>query len=215
MKTQRRQPAEGSNTGARSKVRTAPVRVAAPDRRAPDIAAALRRIVALCAKAPAAGRSKRLDALFRDLHAQTPPRDAEETGDLIWALWTSHADSAATDAMQKAIGLIVAKEPDAARETLDGLCTAYPDWAEAWNKRATLAFIETRDADAVADIVETLAREPRHFGALAGFGQIALRQGHPAAALAAYETALALNPHLDELANAAEELRGLFAGRPN
>jgi tetratricopeptide (TPR) repeat protein len=176
--------------------------------------------MALCAtpaggKPLAAGGSKRLDALFRDLLKETPPRDAEETGDLIWALWTNHEDAAATDAMQKAIGLIVAKETAPARAALDALCATYPAWAEAWNKRATLAFIELRDADAVADIVETLAREPRHFGALAGFGQIALRNGHPAAALAAYETALALNPHLDELASAAQELRGLYASRPN
>jgi len=169
----------------------------------------------LSAKPLPAGRSKRLDALFRDLLKETPPRDAEETGDLIWALWTNHADAAATDAMQKAIGLIIAKETAPARAALDALCRTYPDWAEAWNKRATLAFIELRDADAVADIVETLAREPRHFGALAGFGQIALRNGHPAAALAAYETALALNPHLAELASAARELRGLYACRPN
>ena len=186
----------------------------------PDIAAALRQVMALCATATGgkplgAGRSKRLDALFRDLLKESPPRDAEETGDLIWALWTNHDDAAATDAMQKAIGLIVAKETAPARAALDALCDLYPDWAEAWNKRATLAFIELRDADAVADIVETLAREPRHFGALAGFGQIALRNGYPAAALAAYETALALNPHLDELAGAAEDLRLLYASRPN
>ncbi len=209
MKTQRRQPSHRSSAGPKARAA-----VSAPET-APDISAALRQILTLCAKAPAAGRSKRLDVLFRDLLKQAPPRDAEETGDLIWALWTSHTDTAATEAMQKAIGQIVAKEPEAARETLDRLCLAYPDWAEAWNKRATLAFIEARDADAVADIVETLAREPRHFGALAGFGQIAHRQGHPAAALAAYETALALNPHLDELTNAAGELRELFAARPN
>jgi tetratricopeptide (TPR) repeat protein len=181
----------------------------------PDIAAALRQVMALCGKPHAAGRTKRLDALFRDLLKEAPPRDAEETGDLIWALWTNHDDAAATDAMQKAIGLIVAKETAPARAALDALCDRYPDWAEAWNKRATLAFIELRDADAVADIIETLAREPRHFGALAGFGQIALRNGHPAAALAAYETALALNPHLEELAGAADDLRGLYASRPN
>jgi len=129
----------------------------------PDIAAALRQVMALCATATGgkplgAGRSKRLDALFRDLLKESPPRDAEETGDLIWALWTNHDDAAATDAMQKAIGLIVAKETAPARAALDALCDLYPDWAEAWNKRATLAFIELRDADAVADIIETLAR---------------------------------------------------------
>jgi tetratricopeptide (TPR) repeat protein len=217
VKPQRRTSSAGA---ARGKARrslgakaSAAIQLAAE--RAPDIAAALRQILVLCARKPAAGGPKRLDALFGDLRKTAPPRDAEETGDLIWALWTDHGDTAATDAMQKAIGLIVAKQAASARATLDRLCLAYPDWAEAWNKRATLAFIEQRDADAVADIVETLAREPRHFGALAGFGQIALRNGHPAAALVAYETALALNPHLDELSSAAEELRGLYASRPN
>ncbi len=183
--------------------------------RAPDIAGALRRVLTLCERPPPAGLPKRLDALFRELQRGKPPRGAEETGDLIWALWTDHAEPAAVDAMHAAIGQIVAKEGGRARATLDGLCARYPDWAEAWNKRATLAFMETRDADAVDDIVETLAREPRHYGALAGFGQIAMRQGHPAAALAAYERALALNPHLAELSRAAEDLRALFAGRPN
>lgn len=183
--------------------------------RAPDIAGALRRVLTLCERPPPAGLPKRLDALFRELQRGKPPRGAEETGDLIWALWTDHAEPAAVDAMHAAIGQIVAKEGARARATLDGLCERYPDWAEAWNKRATLAFMETRDADAVDDIVETLAREPRHYGALAGFGQIAMRQGHPAAALAAYERALALNPHLAELSRAAEDLRALYAGRPN
>jgi tetratricopeptide (TPR) repeat protein len=183
--------------------------------RAPDIAGALRRVLTLCERPPPPGLPKRLDALFRELQRGKPPRGAEETGDLIWALWTDHAEPAAVDAMHAAIGQIVAKEGARARATLDGLCERYPDWAEAWNKRATLAFMETRDADAVDDIVETLAREPRHYGALAGFGQIAMRQGHPAAALAAYERALALNPHLAELSRAAEDLRALYAGRPN
>lgn len=183
--------------------------------RAPDIAGALRRVLTLCERPPPAGLPKRLEALFRELQRGKPPRGAEETGDLIWALWTDHAEPAAVDAMHAAIGQIVAKEGGRARATLDGLCERYPDWAEAWNKRATLAFMETRDADAVDDIVQTLAREPRHYGALAGFGQIAMRQGHPAAALAAYERALALNPHLAELSRAAEDLRALYTGRAN
>lgn len=181
----------------------------------PDVVATLRRVLELCGRPPPSGASKRLDMLFRELKRDKPPRGAEETGDLIWALWTDHAQPEAVEAMHTAIGKIVAKEGNKARDALDELCVRFPEWAEAWNKRATLAFMETRDADALADIVETLAREPRHYGALAGFGQIALRQGHPAVALAAYECALALNPHLAELDKAAQDLRGLYLGRPN
>jgi tetratricopeptide (TPR) repeat protein len=181
----------------------------------PDIAAALKRLLALCEQAPPAGAPKRLKHLFREIGAAKLERPAEELGDLIWGIWTDHDDPAAVDSMHEAIGKIVAKDHAGAQALLDDLCRRHPDWAEAWNKRATLAFIEERDADAVADIVETLAREPRHYGALAGFGQIALRQGQPAAALAAWDKALALNPHLSDLAAAAEDLRELYRGRAN
>lgn len=180
-----------------------------------DIPAALKRLLALCDRPPPRSAPKRLDPLFRELGGARLKRPAEEIGDLIWAIWTDHADDEAVDAMHAAIGHIVAKDGAGARVLLDDLCRRHPDWAEAWNKRATLAFIEERDADAVQDILETLAREPRHYGAMAGFGQIALRQGQPAAALAAWDRALALNPHLSDLAAAADDLRALFAGRPN
>ncbi len=181
----------------------------------PDIAAALKKLIALCEKPPPRGVSKRLDRLFEEIAARKLKRSAEDIGDLIWGIWTDHPDEAAVDTMHEAIGKIIAKDGRTARELLDDLCARWPDWAEAYNKRATLAFIEERDADAVADILETLAREPRHYGALAGFGQIALRQGQPAAALAAWEKALALNPHLSDLALAADDLRELFQARPN
>jgi tetratricopeptide (TPR) repeat protein len=180
-----------------------------------DIAAALKRLLALCDQPPPRDAPRRLDRLFREIAAPELDRSADEIGDLIWGIWTDHDDDAAVATMHAAIGHIVAKDGAGARALLDDLCRRYPDWAEAWNKRATLAFIEARDADAIGDILEALAREPRHYGALAGFGQIALRQGQPAAALAAWEKALALNPHLTDLAAAADDLRALFAGRAN
>jgi Flp pilus assembly protein TadD len=75
----------------------------------------------------------------------------------------------------------------------------HPTWPEAWNKRATLAFIEKRDAECLADIARVLELEPRHFGAVSGFGQICLRRGHLNEARAAFQVALAINPHLQGL----------------
>jgi tetratricopeptide (TPR) repeat protein len=83
---------------------------------------------------------------------------------------------------------------------LDEILKRKPDWAEAWNKRATLRFVERRFDEALADCVETLNREPRHFGALAGMGLIAIEQENWKGALAAYRRALTLNPFIGERA---------------
>ena len=109
--------------------------------------------------------------------------------------------------MQRLIGLLARSELDAARDLADSLVSDHPNWAEAWNKRATLAFVEQRDDDAVADIARTVALEPRHFGALCGLGQIAERQGHELQALLAYEQALAVNPNLEAIRAQANSLR--------
>ena len=93
-----------------------------------------------------------------------------------------------------------------ARPLLDHLVARHPGWAEAWNKRATLASIEKRDADSLLDIAQTLRLEPRHFGAIAGFGNICLRNGHLNEARAAFQIALAINPHMDDLRDMLENL---------
>ena len=87
---------------------------------------------------------------------------------------------------------------------------ARPDWAEAWNKRATLYYMLGRDEDSVRDIHRTLELEPRHFGALSGFAQICLRAGDRGSALVAFETALRINPHLNLVQAAVVELNQSF-----
>ena len=55
---------------------------------------------------------------------------------------------------------------------LDQIIVIKPDFAEAWNKRATVYYLMEDYSDSLADIRATLALQPRHFGALAGFGMI-------------------------------------------
>ena len=149
---------------------------------------------------------KRLTGLFRELSLAEPARPAEEIEDMIWALWTSHKERVAEETMAAAIEAMASGALQKARPLLDHLVATYPDWAEAWNKRATLAFIEKRDADALADIEQTLSREPRHFGAISGFGQICLRHGRMREARAAFQIALSINPHLEGLPEIVQEL---------
>lgn len=74
-----------------------------------------------------------------------------------------------------------------------------PAFAEAWNKRATAYFLMGDYRHALRDCAEVLKRNPRHFGALAGYGQIYLRLDDPRKALRYLERALEINPNLDEV----------------
>jgi Tfp pilus assembly protein PilF len=155
---------------------------------------------------PGPSLPKRLTGLFRELSSAEPVRPAEEIEDLIWALWTSHKERVAEETMAAAIEAMASGTLKQARPLLDHLVAAYPDWAEAWNKRATLAYIETRDEDSLEDIRRTLELEPRHFGAMSGFGQICLRNGHLNEARAAFQVALRVNPHLEGIRELLDDL---------
>lgn len=162
--------------------------------------------------AGAARRNARLAGLFGDLRTDPPPRQAHLIEDEIWAIWTSHDDPALEARMQRAISAIARRRFDEAESLLDGLVTQAPDWAEAWNKRATLFFLLRRDEASIADIRRTLELEPRHFGAICGFGQICLRHGEPAAAASAFSAALDCNPHLDSVRAVLARLEGRPSG---
>lgn len=155
-----------------------------------------------------------LDRLFSRLVGASDVNEAGLIEDEIWEAWTSHPDPTAEKAMNRAIAAIAGQHWTDAQMILDDLVRAWPLWPEAWNKRATLAFLTGRDADSARDIRRTLELEPRHFGAIAGFVQICLRSGQPAAALIASEAALSVHPHLqsmrivrDHLAQAASATR--------
>lgn len=157
---------------------------------------------------PALRAARRLAKLFDALAKARSQRPVSETEDLIWALWISHPSRAAEALMTRGIEAFADGRLACARGYFDALVAAWPDWAEAWNKRATLAYVEGRDDDACRDIAHTLEREPRHFGAMAGFGQICLRRGRPCEAAIAFRAALALNPHLHGIRALLDEISG-------
>lgn len=171
----------------------------------------LRLILSLPGRRPAASMPAVLDELFGRLAADKAPPDAQMIEDEIWIAWTRHPDPQAEAVMELAVSHIAKRAFPKAEALLDALVDAQPDWAEAWNKRATLYFLMGRHEESVADVHRTLELEPRHFGALCGFAQIALRHGHPAAARAAFDAALAAHPHLSGI----REMRDQLGGQPS
>jgi tetratricopeptide (TPR) repeat protein len=166
----------------------------------------LAQILGLHQRRPAPSLPPRLDALFARLAADADDPMAFEVEDEIWEAWTGHPDAALADRMNDAIAAIAASDFDRGRALLAELVARAPDYAEAWNKLATLEFLCGRDRESVAAIARTLELEPRHFGAISGFAQICLRNGDPASARFAFEVALRINPRLVPVRIALEEL---------
>ncbi len=166
----------------------------------------LKLIVALGDRRPSARLPRRLGTLFTQLAATSDPLEASETEDLIWGLWMQHTRVDAEDKLDQATRAIAAKDWDGAEALLDELVAEQPEYAEAWNKRATLYFLQKRDAESIADIRRTLELEPRHFGAICGFAQICLRHDERVAAMFAFDAALRINPHLASVRAAMAQL---------
>jgi Tfp pilus assembly protein PilF len=172
----------------------------------------LKLILTLEGRRPARALPRQLDTLFERLARAANAVEASQLEDAIWAAWMSHPDAIAEERLDLATRAIGAGDHADAETLLDELVAAHPGYAEAWNKRATLYFLQRRDPESVADIRRVLELEPRHFGAICGFGQICLRHGDRAAALFAFDAALRVNPHLGSIRAAVKELSDERAG---
>lgn len=159
---------------------------------------------------PADLRAEQLDRLFAQL--RKPDVSGEVIEQRIWQLWSSSDSPTAEALLQQSQRAIEARAPAEALAILDRLVGAYPEFAEAWNKRATLYFIIDRYDASLHDIDRVLDLEPRHFGALAGRGMILMRQKKYAEARAAYEQALAVNPTLESAREAISQIDRIEQG---
>lgn len=168
----------------------------------------LKLISGLRSSAPSQALPRRLGGLFEELLHADSDVIASHTEEQIWAAWMEHADPEVAEILLEATRAIATNNFVRAEALLNALIERHPEYAEAWNKRATLRFMQKRDMQSVADIERTLVLEPRHFGALCGFGQICLRRGDRDAALFAFAEALRINPHLNSVREAYDALLG-------
>jgi len=99
-----------------------------------------------------------------------------------------------------------------ALDVLDQVVLIKPDFAEGWNKRATVYYLTNDYSSSLADIRRTLALEPRHFGALAGLGMILRDTGQEERAIEVFRRALEINPTMDKVRETLEELEEETAG---
>lgn len=150
---------------------------------------------------------ERLVRLFEALK-KAPSADVAETVEgEIWQIWCAGSDEIGRRMMQEGIAALGGGRIELAEVTFGKLVAHDPDCAEAWNKRATARFLLDDHAGSIGDIEEALLREPRHFGALSGLGQIMMAESEWVGASAALEAALKVNPHLKSVRTAVETLK--------
>ncbi len=148
----------------------------------------------------------RLDSLFSQLQATNSQTEARELEKLIWKIWLESGDAFVDRLMAGGVEAMGGGDYESALVAFNLIIEGAPDFAEGWNKRATLYWLLGDFEKSIEDINRTLALEPRHFGALAGLAMIREAQMRPLDALRAFERALKLYPAMP---NASERIRKL------
>ncbi|SDF94896.1 tetratricopeptide repeat protein [Thalassobaculum litoreum] len=139
----------------------------------------------------------RLDALFEKLRIAEVFSIAHATEQQIWIIWHEAPEiPEVAEIMEDGLQSMRESRLGDALEAFDKAVRRAPTFAEAWNKRATINFLLGDYPASIADVRQTLALEPRHFGALSGLGLINLKLDRKADALAAFEAALEIHPFL-------------------
>jgi tetratricopeptide (TPR) repeat protein len=161
---------------------------------------------------PLENEQARLDTLFGQLRRERNEKAAERIASQIWEQWFDSGSSSIDLMMQWSQKAIEEQKYDVALDFLDEVIMLSPDYAEGWNRRATLHFMMSNYAKSMSDIDHTLALEPRHFGALSGMAQILRNTGRKESALKAWQRVLEIYPMMrnaqNEVATLSEELAG-------
>lgn len=153
----------------------------------------------------ACAQDAELDTLFdalRDASGQA----AVQIEQKIWQEWSRSGSASMDFLLERGRKTLEADEIGVAIDHLTALIDHAPDFAEAYNARATAYYRAGLYGPSLSDIREVLRRNPRHFGALGGLGLILEEIGEPAGALEAYRRVAELYPNRDGLADAIRRL---------
>lgn len=124
----------------------------------------------------------------------------------MWAIWSRTGDPRHDGLFRKAVLVLQEGYFDEAREILEALMAARPEFTEAYNVRAALNFLEGEWDDSMADFMRVLEANPYHFAALAGLGNCWLHKGDVGQAVECYQHALRINPNMPNIVQAVHRL---------
>jgi len=147
-----------------------------------------------------------LPALFTQL------RDPDDlvralTQNSIWQVWSRSGDARVDGLFAVGVEQMNHGQAQAAIGTFTEIIRLKPEFAEGWNKRATIYFLIGDYDKSLQDCDEVVKRNPQHWGALSGYGQIYTQLGKPEQALVYFQRAFAVNPNLQQVEQMIEQLK--------
>ncbi len=128
----------------------------------------------------------------------------------LWQVWSRSGDPGIDMLFQLGVEQMSRGDANAAIQTFTTIIQKKPDFAEGWNKRATIYFLVGAYEQSLRDCDEVIKLNPQHWGVLAGYGQIYVALGKPELALQYFQRALKVNPNLRSVEAAVAELEHLI-----
>jgi len=139
-------------------------------------------------------KDTRLNQLFDELFLSSNNMETNNILVDIWDIWYLAKDEETQIIFDKGIQFMDNGDFDTAIKLFSETIESSPDFAEAWNKRATVYFLQGEFEKSIADIDKTLELEPQHFGALDGLAEIYLIKNDLLGAAATYKRILEIIP---------------------
>ena len=137
----------------------------------------------------------RLVDLFAVLQETENVRTIQVTESQIWGIWLQHANADVAQLMLVGTQRMNTQRYSEAMVAFNRLTESFPNYAEGWNKRATLHYVLGNLGASVTDIEKTLELEPRHFGALSGLGMVFIQTKELSKAKRALEDLIEVHPN--------------------
>jgi len=116
---------------------------------------------------------------------------------LLWSTWCRSGDAEVDRIFRAGVEAMQQQKLTEAEELFTRVIERRAEFAEGWNKRATVRFMRRNFAGAIADCQQTLARNGNHFGAASGQGLCHMSLNEFREAAVCFRRALEIHPHLD------------------
>ena len=156
-------------------------------------------------------REEELNKLFNQLKNTYNNLSAKEIESKIWKLWTTHpSEQTLTDLLEKGSYYMSQNQLTSAHNVFSKAIELDPNWAEAWNKRATVFYMVGEFQKSQDDIDKVLELEERHFGALAGQGMVNIKLKNYDKAKRSYQKAQEIYPAMKSSKVMIEQIEELI-----